>query len=99
MTSGESHPPRGLSSSTGTAVRAGQGDGTRSAAEARRQPESGCAQHVRTRMSQSMSVHRGDADEVAIGVGDHEGSAKDIVVGFFNNCDTFCYPFLVDGIH
>ena len=79
--------------------RAGQGNGSQSAVEARRSPESGCAQHVRTRMPQNVSVHGGDADEVAIRIGNHEGSAKDIVVGFFNNCDAFCCPFLVDGIH
>lgn len=69
------------------------------AVEAHRSPESGCAQHVRTRMPQNVSVHGRDADEVAIRIGNHEGSAKDIVVGFFNNCDAFCRPFLVDGIH
>ena len=75
------------------------GNGSQSAVEAHRSPESGCAQHVRTRMPQNVSVHGRDADEVAIRIGNHEGSAKDIVVGFFNNCDAFCRPFLVDGIH
>lgn len=38
------------------------------------------------------SVDRGDADQVAVGVGDHEGAAEDLVVGLRNDIDPLVDP-------